>query len=306
MTRFAPVAVCLIACMVLLPSHALAEEEAAAERACERDGLHVCSTTAVALRGTPLGLNVISDLSLRMPLFAGSDSRLFQGAYVEAGPSIGLSPAYAWLGGFVQALPVALLQLRASAQYVNYWGYQGYNIPIEDPSQGWSLSDIGDAQQRDRITMDGLMLRGQVTPRYRSGRIVVTMETDFVHLAMNDFKRDRNAEPGAFEPVFYHEPYFDIVLEQSDSFLWFKPTLGYLIGRELSNAYLLLAFRWDRLQTSGTDLDRDIAGLVYLWQMPRSWGLRGEPQLSGFLGAFVNHPSRDFAPYFGTQYIMRF
>lgn len=282
------------------------DETEQAERPCERDGLHVCSTNAIALRGTPLGLNLISDLSLRLPLFEGSESALFQGTYVEAGPTIGISPAYFWGGAFIQALPVAVLQIRGSIQYVNYWGYNQYNVAIEDPQTGWSLEDLNNAEQRDRITMDGLMVRAQFTPRYRSGRIVVTMETDIVHIAMNEFERDRNAPPGAFDPEFYHEPYHDIVLEPSDTIIWFKPTVGYLIGSDLSNAFLLLAGRYDHMTTSNSEVTRSIAGLVYLWQIPRHWGLAGQPQLSGFAGAFVNHPSREIAPYFGTQYIMRF
>ncbi|TVQ95300.1 MAG: hypothetical protein EA398_18060 [Deltaproteobacteria bacterium] len=287
-------------------SLAEAADEEARELPCTGRGLEYCNTTIVALRGTPLGLNLISDFGFRYHLAPDTDSDLFRGTYVEAGPSIGISPAYIWAGGYVQALPLAILQLRASAQYVNYWGYQGYNVPIEDPEQGWSLSDLSNAEQRDRITTDGVMLRGTATPRYRSGRIVVTLETDFIHIRMNELERDRNASPDAFVPELYHEPYFDIVLEPEDSILWFKPTLGYLIGSDLSNAYLLLAARWDRMQTSGSDISRDIAGLVYLWQLPRSWNITGDPQLSGFVGAFLDHPSRDIAPYFGTQYTMRF
>lgn len=275
----------------LTPAVAAAEEETSMA-----PEFHV--KTALGIRGTPIGLNLQTDLGVRKPLF-DSESAVLQNTYIDFGQTFGVSPAFLWAGGYVEALPVAILQLRASAQYARYFGSLGYTFPVDDVDAGWSLSDISDRDTDNGLSVAGSLLRASATPRYRSGRIVLTLETELIRLNLNS---------GAYDDgELFYEPFFDAVIPAGgETLINFKPTVGYLIGQELSNAYLLLGLRWDRMWVRSADYSRDIMGLVYVWSLPRSWNIPGQPQLQGVAGVFSDHPSRDISPYSGTQFVFDF
>ncbi|MBA2660729.1 MAG: hypothetical protein H0U74_00415 [Bradymonadaceae bacterium] len=251
--------------------------------------------STLGIRATPVGLNVISDTGYRIGLF-DSENPLLKNTYIDSGLTTGISPAYLWAGPYLEILPAAVLKLRVSAQYVNYFGILGYLYKPE-ADQDWGLDKLAEgATNNSGVSGTGWMFEGRVTPQIKIGNVVALAETRFTKLTMDI---DAN----------YYEPYFDLLFAP-DEFFWItRPTVGYVLGSNPSNSYLLLALRWERAVATTTEVVRDTAGLVYVWKIPSDWISWGEPVLSGFGGVFIGHPNRNpdgVSPYFGTQITVKF
>ena len=260
---------------------------AAAEPA--EQGLRLKADTA--LRAIPVGINVIADAGYRLPLSA-SDNLLLRKTYLEGGFTGGLSPAYLWAGGYVEALPLALLQLRASAQYMQFFGTFGH---LFEPAAGsgdggWSLDALKD---RGGITegkvTSGLMLEGRVTPRLKLGNVVAFAELRFLRLSVEDV-----------EDTWY-ETYYDILLASTDTMFIARPTAGYLLmAEDPTRTFLLAGARWERTITDKTGITRDLLAALLLWKIPTDWWARGG-QLAFLGGAWLDHPNRS-EPYIAFQF----
>jgi hypothetical protein len=250
--------------------------------------------SAFGVRATPIGLNILSDTAYRLELPRG-ESVLLQGTYLDAGVTTGISPAFVWVGPYVEALPVAVLRLRFSAQYMQYFGNFGYLYVPEGETKDWSLDRLAESADLDLGTASsGMMYEGRITPQIRAGKIVAFVENRLTWMTM-DVESD------------YYEPFFDMLFAPSEFYWVTRPTVGYLLGSNPSHSYLLLALRWERMVATKADVTRDTAGLVYVWKIPTTWMSWGEPTLSGFGGVFLKHPNRgDISPYFGTQFTVRF
>lgn len=259
--------------------------------------------SALGVRAAPLGLNVTSDTGFRVPIDYGSDSDLFQGLYFEQGLATGLSPAYLWAGPYVEVLPIAVLQLRASAQYAAYFGSLGYLIsplPTDGSGLNYSIPTINDRDTDEGVAARGMMIRFTATPRLRINRIVFTAETTTTWMNMG-------IQQG------YYEPFHDIVLAPRDRWTTTLPTLGYLFGQDLARTYLLLAARADYTKTHESDVSRLLTGLVFLYKLPGEAGADLVHTLSGFLAINAAHTTmgeettgRVGAPYIGIQYTLRY
>ena len=243
------------------------------------------------IRATPIGLSHASDTGYRFPLF-DSDSDLLDGTHIDAGVATNLSPSYGWIGPYVELLPVAVLNLRASFQAMGYFGTFGYlYLPGDDPEG--SDGDWSD-EALDRAWDDGLgesaggwKLELQATPQIMVGPVVATVETDFSHINM-----------GVDDA--YYEPFYDLFFEPTDQLVVTRPTVGYLMDME--EGHLLIGARWERAWVRQAEIVRDTAGLVFNWGVPSSLLAWGDPSVAGFGGVFLDHPTRGgVSPYFGMS-----
>lgn len=291
-----------IACLstLALSTPAVAQQSAAAKDAAQMGSANSAQTgfrhkSDLAFRAIPIGLNVVSDTGHRWSLF-DSESTLLRKTYIETGVVTGVSPAFIWAGGYVEALPIAILQLRASAQYMRYFGLQGFiYIPDEQaanaPQGGdsWDLDTIEDIMDAGGgATMSGLMLEGRATPRLKVGNVVFFAETRLVHIRSDLDQR-------------YYEPYYDLLLDPTDTFLMTRPTLGYVWGADPARTYLLTGIRWEYTRVFGTEISRTMPTFVFSWKLPNDWLDIGSPSIAGVGGFFLDHPNREDTPYFGLQ-----
>ena len=305
--RLSPASLAFFA-LLLTPAWASAdEEESAVSAAASVSQWSFRHESVLGIRATPLGLNVNSLTGFRVYL-SGSESALLRNTYVESGLATGLSPAYLWAGPYIDALPIALLHLRFSAQSMWYLGSLGYLIDAPESEDGtpfrWSmpaLSDIRSQDDHEGVAARGAMLRAVATPRYMreltgSLRLVFTAETSWIW--MNTTMANR-----------YYEPFHDLLLNPNDRIFSTQPTLGVLLGSQPAETHLLLGVRYEYTNTENSDVERQLLGLVFRWKMPARWGVPGEPVLSGMIGASIAHTTqgeetqgRVGAPYFGVLY----
>jgi hypothetical protein len=290
--------------LLALPADLAAQQSTAARDTAQlgsdtsEEGLHHRSD--VGLRIIPIGLNVLSDTGYRISLF-DSDSQLLRKTYLEGGLVTGVSPAFVWAGGYVEALPIAVLQLRAQAKYMRYLGFQGF-LYVPDPAassspaggDSWDLGTIRDVMSEGGGTVaNGLMFEGRATPRIKVGNVAFFAETRLTHIRME--VNDR-----------YYEPYFDLMLNPTDTFFMTRPTLAYVWGEDPSRTYVLTGIRWEYTKVFGVDYSRSMPVAVVSWKLPDEWIGVGSTSIAGVGGFFFDHPNRQGTPYFAIQYSMEF
>jgi hypothetical protein len=288
-------ALCL--CMT---TDARAQQSSAAKDAAQLGSANAAQTglrhkSDLGIRVVPIGVNITSDTGYRWGLF-DTDNQLLRKTYIEAGVATGVSPAFGWVGGYVEALPVALLQLRASAQYMRYFGLQGF-LYVPDPQassapaggDSWDLDTIKDVMDKGGgVAGNGMMLELRATPRAKVGNVVFFAETRLVHIKMDLASR-------------YYEPYYDLLLNPSDTFLMTRPTLGYVWGSDPARTYVLTGLRWEYTRTFGTKVSRTMPVGVVSWKLPSDWLNIGSPSIAGVGGFFLDHPNREGSLYGGLQ-----
>ncbi|MFW5967205.1 MAG: hypothetical protein ACOCV2_06785, partial [Persicimonas sp.] len=216
------------------------------------------------------------------------DSLLLDETYFEAGITTQLTPSNAWAGAYLEALPVALLELRASAQTLTYFGTFGYLHLTDDTSaSSWEVDAISDEIGAGRAA-SGLMLEAQATPRAKVGNVVFLAPTQLRHI---DMRLDTT----------YYESTFDWLLEPTDTYWLTSPTLGYVFELPEHDSWVMAALRWEHSETFGTDLTRDMAALLGLWKMP--WAPRPDSvmEMAVIGGYWANHPNRQNTLYLAGQ-----
>ncbi len=266
-------------------------EESVEESVEEEQGFHHDST--VQIRATPIGLSYFSNTSQRFSLW-DSDNDLLDGTFAGAGATATLSPAFGWVGPYVEILPVAVLNLRASLQVMSYYGTFG-SLYVPEDGQTWD-DDALDAAWDDSLgqSSTGWKLELEATPQMLIAGVVMTAETSIRRI-------DMGTESA------YYEPFFDLLMEPQDTLIITRPTVGYILGSDPARTHLLVGARWERAMVRNADITRDTVGAVFSWRMPPSIMETGTPTISGFTGAFVDHPTRgEWSPYMGIQAGMEF
>jgi hypothetical protein len=268
---------------------ALVVGNAAADELAEDDGVSgVHLGSSVAVRAAPLGLVMQADAGYRLGL-SSSDSPILSGTYFEPGVTTQLTPSSAKAGLFLEALPLAILQLRVSAQALSYLGTWGYlHLPPDpDDPEGWSLSQLGGSPTEGR-SGTGVMLEAKATPRALVGRTVFLAETKL-----------RWARVGVDQA--YYEPSFDMLLEPSDSYWVTRPTLGQVFALPERDSWIMAALRWEHGRSHNTNVVRDMAAVVGLWKLPWSVRRDGEMVLAVVGGYWARHPNRQGTVYVASQ-----
>ncbi len=285
--------------VMVAASSAMAEEaeigseaEGDVEEAIDDEGAGFVARGVLQLRANPIGLSLLNDVGYQAPMW-DSESLLLDGTTIEGGVTTGLSPAFGWAGPYVEWLPLAVLELRASFHGMQYFGTFGYLYELQDEDRTWDSDALSRSSDEGLgQSASGWMAMGRATPQILLGRVVATGETSVRYISMD--------MEGA-----YYEPYFDILMEPDEVMWKTRPTVGYLLGSDLARSYLLVGARYERVWTRRAEESRDIVGAVWNWKLPPSIMTRGAPELAGFVGAFVDHSQRgDVTPYGAVQWMM--
>ena len=281
----------LLSALALLCVLTVASSYAAAQD--ESSGLRY--SNALNVRVVPIGLSLENRLGYRHKLF-DSDHTLLKDAYVEAGAIANISPALLWVGGYLEALPVAFLQLNLNAYYTKYLGTFGFLYVAQDRADPeWSLDDFDrSARNGDGVAASGTIIEATITPRLKIDRVVF-----FSRLIYSYVNMDVDGP--------YYEPWYDHLFEPSDHFWVIQPTLGVIAYQDPGESFIMTALRWERAFSSRSDLSRDLLSFVGIWGIPKSWWSTGDPRLAVLTGYWLKHPEdRQGSFFFATQLSMSF
>lgn len=272
-------------------SEEIAEDEGGQEAAGESErGIRHMSR--LQLRVHPLGLSHRSDTAFRMPLW-DSDQRLLDGTYIDSGVTTALSPAYLWGGPFVEALPLAVLNLRAAAYFKGYFGTFGH-LHVDADGDGSREARNRTSEQGLAQSTTGWRVKAQATPQMLIGRVVMTAETT-LHRMVLDVEHP------------YYEPSFGLMFEPRETIFETNPTVGYVFGSDPSKRYTVIGVRWERTATWKSEQSKDKVGVVWNVQLPSSLMQWGSPEIAGFAALRLNHPERRVAsPFLGVQFTVNF
>lgn len=274
------VAVVWVVSVVVLP--AAAAEESGDEGVQPGGRLH----TALGARVVPVGLTLGNDLGYRWPL-SDRDSLLLEDTWIEPGVTTEITPSNGWVGGYVAAVPLAVLKLRASFQSIHYFGTYGYlHVPGSRSDAAWAVETVDD-DVASGVAARGWMARVAATPRIKAGSLVALAETSYRWVDM-DVRGP------------YYESTFDMLLEPTDAYWKTTPTAGGLFEFSELGGYLLVAGGWEYAATVRTDLTRQMARLLTLWGVP--WRVGGaRPEVAVLGGYWLDHPNRSHTWYLAGQ-----
>lgn len=279
-------------CVLLLPALASAADqpddaEEAAEAVETPAGNQWHLYSSFGLRAIPIGTALNIDAGYRFAL-SDSDSLLFKDTYVEAGATVDTSPSYASGGGYIEALPLAVLKLRVQAQTTSYFGAFGYLYLPDDPENpDWELDSLGGAVG-EGTSATGYQITGEATLQAKVGNIVAQVPATYTHL---DVDVGQN----------YYDATLDMLLEPTDQFWTVRPLLGYVFVMEESDSWVLAGARWEHAASIQSDLSRDMPGALAVWKLPGDLA-GGEMKLVGIGGYWLNHPNRSGTGYVASQF----
>ena len=289
--------------LFLLVSHAKAEElthpadadETVVEEAAavEEDEAGWFQRLGLGIRVNPLGISIESDTGYQIP-FYDSDSLLLDGSHIDFGLAAAVSPAYAFLGPFIEVIPVAFLKLRVSFQPLFYFGTFGFIYELEGLEADWSpdrLSQIAD-DGLGSSTM-GWRLDTIARLQLKAGPVVIMAESEYVWFSVD-----------AEQP--YYEPFYDILMAPDEQVWLLTTVLGYVIGGELDDGFVLLGARWQRQTTKETEIKRQLLTALCIWDIPDAWWSWGDPKLAGIFGLYLEDPYVEHEPHFGTRLVLTF
>lgn len=262
------------------------EPRAEKDAADEAFGWHLES--ALAFRPAPLGAFAEAELGYRAPLW-DADGRVLGDAYVEPGAAFQITPSTARGGLYLEALPLAVLELRIGAQATRYLGAWGYlHLPADpDAPEDWSLGELGGGAG-DGAAGSAVMVEASVTPQVLVGRWAALAETKVRWARASVDQR-------------YYEPSYDMLLEPSDGYWVTRPTVGRVFPFEDARGWILAGARWEHARSVRSGVVRDLAAAVGMWNIP--WDVLGEEEmlLGVVAGYWARHPNRDGTLYGATQ-----
>lgn len=257
--------ICLLV-VVLLPAQAMATTS----------GLR--AKFDLGLRYQPLGTAIFSDLSYRYKL-TDSEETLRKNTYVEGGFAGIASPAYARPGLFIEAVPLAILKLRLSAQYARYFGTFGFLfIPEDEENPSWEIEDFDRSADESAGVAGGIFIvESLAQPRIRVGNLVALVDIQHVFLKAN-------------LDQLYYEPYYDLVVEPTEQLWYFRPTLGYLpyVGED---SFVLTALRYERMFSVRSDEGSHQLAAILSWGLPGRWSPRAKHNILLLGGYWISHPT---------------
>lgn len=242
----------------------------------------------LGIRINPIGASMFSDTGFRLNR-GGGDDPLYKGARFELGAATGVSPAYVWAGPFIEAIPFAFLKVRASFQPLYYFGTFGAIAEFDGPEADWSPERLDQVEEEDLgEATAGWRFNTVIRFQLKAGPIVAFVESDYAWMSMNVSSE-------------YYEPFYDLLLSPEDEVWTVSAAGGYVFGGELDDGFLLLGARWQEQTTRNTDLARQTATLLWIWDIPDSFWSWGTPRLVGIVGAYLEDEYHEGEPLFAMK-----
>ncbi len=162
--------------------------EAAGAEAAERE-----VRSGLGAQLNPAGLRFEFGVSWKWRLFS-STSALLDGAHLAVGVTDQLSPAYNRLEGWLELSPLSILDLRAGAEGVGYFGtfgnlvgFPGYDSDFSDDARE-AIDDFAVARVGRRLYVSPAL-------KFRAGRLSFRAVADFEWWKVDDAPREVFYEP---------------------------------------------------------------------------------------------------------------
>lgn len=244
-------------------------------------------------RNNRLGAGINFEARWRMPLYDGPESMLLKGSRVDIGAIARVSPASVHHAVFVDYIPIAPLQLRLDVGRLAYLGLFGTVVEYDGPDADWS----DEAISNNRPNADpgaGIYWRALARLRLKFGPIVALHDQLFMSFNTSALGTG----------TYWYESTNDLLIGNPGSIWVMKNTLGYLLYGNLKREFLVIAGHHERYQTTQTDIQRQIAGVVSLYRPRYDWW--GHPQFVLLAGAMVEDVYRAGSLYIGGQIITTF
>ncbi len=244
-------------------------------------------SSALQARSNRPGFGLLSFTGYRQRLYAGTEHLLLRGAYLEAGLVTQLSPASFHPGAYVEAVPIAPLLLRLTAQRLMYFGTFGPVSTTPSPDSAWSGAVLDDFQRDGGRPGSGTLAEAMVVVRLKVGPVVGLLENRLGYY-------DAAVPTG----VGWYEPVTDLLLAEKDLLHTTKGTLGYLVHGALNgDRFLVVGGHWERYAARESESVRHIAGAVALW---RALDCSGAPvTFAALAGVMAFDRYRTGDPYIG-------
>ncbi len=141
---------------------------------------------ALAVRVNPLGLMLFSRLGHKWRL-SSSDSMLFENTYLELGPSVAASPAWARGGVTLTVQPINLFRFRLKSEAIGLFGTfgstQSWENGLQANNQGWSDSVLNAREDTvgDNYATYGLRSSAEGLLQAKVGPVAVRSTFQTVH-----------------------------------------------------------------------------------------------------------------------------
>lgn len=199
----------------------------------------------VAVRMNPIGVFAEARAGYRHRLFdPGRGPILLRNTYFAIAPSVALSPAFVRPGVALELSPLAILNLSAVFEYVQYFGSFNLAQTFQNASAQYSSASVfGSAFGRDggAETARGLQVHLSALLQARAGDLVVRSNFRGIYFDLTFSKDANNAPAGSGPgPVFYDQ-FFDALAPtrgwlfvNDTDLLYSSPDLGLTLGLRFS------------------------------------------------------------------------
>lgn len=244
-------------------------------------------------RVNPGGLALVTETGYRLFLY-DSDHLLLSSARLDMGLDGRVSPANVSGGPYVEIVPLAFLRLRLTLRPNYYWGAFGSLFVVDDVDSDWSPDAQRDVRDAGEGVADGgLMLTFDGVLQGKVGPIVFLHDQHYWQYWM-----------GLDSP--YLEGRYYLLMEPNDAIWWMATTVGYTIGRDPTEWFLIIGARHDMMRTRVHRYQRHLLGGAMLWKIPTSWVSWGNPMLAMLVEVYVDDPWRRGEPYWIGQLTFQF
>lgn len=243
-------------------------------------------------------LSLVSDIYVRVNpegvmLFAGpvyhhgyslGSHVLLRNLYIRGGLLLGTNPAYGQASAFVEAVPVALLQLKAQVDGFGFYGANGALLRFPNADSRFGRSEQQDLRGQETT---GTGYRVLLTPvlRARVGAMVARNQTDVAYYQL------------ATERGYYLEWEYDTLLKNRDWVVANRAALLGVLWEGQEDESLLLGPAHEVTHAVGTDITRHRLELMVYFEPATRWLGLDRPRLFGLTGVNLSDRNREHQPF---------
>lgn len=244
------------------------------------------------VRYNPLGLESQNRLMLERRLI-DSDSVLFSNTFSAAGLNLKVNPAFVKVGPTIELQPIALLNLRATYEYMQFFGTFDYLQSWAEPLDTMVLSDEAqDASADEAYITSGHHVFGEAMVMAKGGPVVIRSK-----FALEYWKMD--IEEG---DVAWYDATLDTFVP-GEGLVWTNDT-DLLYMKDKLTAGVRFTGIWPQLdefelaKVSAAPAHKRVGPLVAYRLHEETDRALTKPTVLGILGWYVDHPTRGGAlPY---------